>query len=248
MCPSSQSISLMSVCHLFLVSTTCSPLKLAEASKWGYPSHWAETLGRGGRSMIVDTNNALSYLEESTLVTNPTHAHRHTHTHTCNWLHSQSQRGNDQGRILMIVFLFCFLIFCHWSQLQVNGIQKMYKIDVRAFVKTLYSQLSFAVRRMKWKSLWISPKSVYAVSARALGLAPTCHRFTQTRFCTLVSLSCPPTKQLVPQCQLTPCPSQFPKILHMMCWTAHGHHISSQTHSHSPNSVWLEVIMMSFQT
>jgi len=33
--------------------------------------------------MIVDTNNALSYLEESTLVTNPTHAHRHTHVTDC---------------------------------------------------------------------------------------------------------------------------------------------------------------------
>ena len=235
--------------HVSLSSVSCFynlfPLEVSRSQQMGLPI----TLGRNFREgrKVCDSwyTQCPSYLEESTLVTNP--AHTHMHTHTCNWLHSQSQRGSDQGRIL-IVFLFCFLIFCHRSQLQVNGIQKMYKIDVRAFVKTLYSQLSFAVQRMKWKSLWISPKSVYAVSARALGLAPTCHRYTQTHFCTLVSLSCPPAKQLVPQCQLTPCPSQFPKTLHMMCWTAHGHHISSQTHSHSPNSVWLEVIMMSFQT
>ena len=37
------------------------------------------------------------------------------------------------------------------------------------------------------------------------------------RFCTFMSLSCPPTEQLAPQCQLTPRHSQFPQIWHVMC-------------------------------
>ena len=72
---------------------------------------------------------------------------------------------------------------------QANAIQKVCKIDV---VRALYSQVSFAVQRMKGKSLtsaksvyavsvavqrmkwksFTSPKSVYAVSARTLGLVP----------------------------------------------------------------------------
>ena len=51
---------------------------------------------------------------------------------------------------------------------QVTAVQKVYKID--AF-RALYSQVSFAIQRMKWKLL-TSPKSVYAVSARTLGLVP----------------------------------------------------------------------------
>ena len=96
---------------------------------------------------------------------------------------------------------------------QVDAIQKVHKIDV---VRALCSQVAFAVQRMKWKSL-TSPKRVCAVSARTRGLAPAWHRFTQTYFCTFVILICPPTEQLAPQYQLTPCSSQFPQIVQMMC-------------------------------
>ena len=63
----------------------------------------------------------------------------------------------------------------------------------------------------------ISQECPHAVSARTLGLAPTWLRFTQTHFCTFMSLSCPPTEQLAPQYQLTPRQSQFSQIWHMMC-------------------------------
>ena len=72
-----------------------------------------------------------------------------------------------------------------------------------------------SIHRSHWKS-FTSPKSVYAVSARTLGLAPTWHRFTQTHLCSFVSLRGPPTEQLAPQYHLTPRPSQFPQIWHMM--------------------------------
>ena len=112
------------------------------------------------------------------------------------WLPSQSQRGQSlKGSSL---------------PQQVDAVQK---VDI---LRALYSQVLFAVQRMKWKSL-TSPKSVYAVSPTTLALAPAWHRFTQTHFCRFVSLSCPPTEQLAPQYQLTPHSSQFPKIWHMMC-------------------------------
>ena len=126
---------------------------------------------------------------------------------------------------------------------QADAIQKVYKIDVSA----LYSRISFAVQRMKWKS-FTSPMSVYAVSPRTLGLVPAWHRFTQTYFCTFVSLTCPPTEQLAPQCQLTPHPSQFPQIWHMMrcvldnTWMPY---FQSNTFS-LPKGIWLEVISTPF--
>ena len=92
---------------------------------------------------------------------------------------------------------------------QVNAIQKA---DV---LRSLYSQVSFAVQRMKRKLL-ASPKSVCAVSARTLALAPAWHRFTQTHVCIFVSPSCPPTELLAPQYQLTPRSSQFPQIWHIL--------------------------------
>ena len=189
------------------------------------------TLGRNFRKgrKVYDTHTAPHTWRS------PLWSQTHTYTHTFNRLHYQSQRGDGQERILMIVFLFCF---GHQSQIQqVDAIQKMYKIDVRALVKTLYSQVSFAVQRMKWKS-FTSPKDVYAVSARTLGLVPTWHRFTQTHFCTLVSLSCPPTKQLAPQCQLTPCPSQFPQIWHVLCVGQHMDAIFPVSHILTPPLVY----------
>ena len=142
------------ICHLFLVFRTCSPMKLAAASKWGYPSHWAEILGRGGRFMTHTLPLTLGGVHSG-------HKHTHTHTHLTDCTIKVKEAMVRKG--------FWWFFFGHQSQIQqVDAIQKMYKIDVRALVKTLYSQVSFAVHWREWKSL-TSRKSVYAVSARTLG-------------------------------------------------------------------------------
>ena len=79
----------------------------------------------------------------------------------------------------------------------------LYKTDVvRDLFQTHYSRVSFAVQRMKWK-LHLPRVSMQFLSERWV-LRPPDTRFTQTHSCTFVSLSCPLTEQLAPQCQLTP--------------------------------------------
>ena len=174
----------------------------------------------------------------------------------CNRLPSQSQRhwsvkGSDDWFFFLLlpiisrinvwsslIFMACEKkVLCSLPR-QVDAIQTVYKTDV---VRAIYSQVSFAVQRT-------SLKSVYSVSARTLGLVSTWHRFTRTHLCTSVSLSCPPTEQLAPQCQPTPRPSQFPQIWHMMCCVLGNNwrRISSQPRSHSLNCISVEVIFTSF--
>ena len=104
-----------------------------------------------------------------------------------------------------LIFMVCekqFSVLCHNKSM-------LYKRCTKQML------LEPSMHRSHWKS-FTSPKSVYTVSTRTLGLAPAWYRFTQTHFCTFVSSSCPPTEQLAPQYQPTPRPSQFPQIWHMM--------------------------------
>ena len=128
------------------------------------------TLGRNFRKgrKVYDTHTAPHTWRS------PIWSQTHTYTHTFNRLHYQSQRGDGQERILMIFFRF---FFGHQSQIQqVNAIQKMYKIDVRALVKTLYSQVSFAVQRMKWKSFMNISQECLCNFCKGIG---SCARLTQ---------------------------------------------------------------------
>ena len=122
---------------------------------------------------------------------------------------------------------FGWLVPCHNTE--VDDIQK---------AKTLYSQVSFAVQRIKWKS-FMSPKDVYAVSARMLGLVPTWHRFTQTQFCTFVSLTChQQSSWLLNASWLHAFHNSLKFAIYCaVCWTTHGHCISSEPRTHSPNGI-----------
>ena len=235
LCPSSQSFSLMSVCHLFLVFRTCSPMKLAAASKWGYPSHWAEILGRGGRFMTHTLPLTLGGVHSG-------HKHTHTHTHLTDCTIKVKEAMVRKG--------FWWFFFGHQSQIQqVDAIQKMYKIDVRALVKTLYSQVSFAVQRMKWKSFMNISQECLCNFCKGIG---SCARLTQIYTNTLLytcELELPTNQAVGSTMPADSMPFTIPSNLTCaVCWTTHGRHISSQPHSHSPIGIWLEVIFMSFQT